>query len=92
MAAVRRRAVYRRRVDAFAEYDDHDFFQRYRMTKQIARLICQSYTASGYGRKDGRGHAITDDLMVGSLYIGMLLLEKKNTLSLPPSKARFFIQ
>lgn len=62
---ARRRAVYRRRLNAFLEYDDYDFFQRYRMTKQIAKFICGRFTASGYGRKDSRGHAITDELMVG---------------------------
>lgn len=58
--------MYRRRVSAFEEYDEHDFFQRYRMTKQIAKFLCDSYSASRYGRRDGRGHAITDELMVSA--------------------------
>lgn len=63
MAEPRRR-VYRRRVDAFDEYDDSDFFQRYRMTKPVARFVCDRFTAAGYGRKDTRGHSIKDELMV----------------------------
>lgn len=77
MAAERREAVYRRRVDAFVEYDEHDFFQRYRITKQIARLICERYTAAGYGRKDGRGHAIADELMVCLCCAVLWLLKRK---------------
>ncbi|XP_055921559.1 uncharacterized protein LOC129952742 [Eupeodes corollae] len=58
----RRRKIYRKRIDPFADYDDKVFFRHYRFDKSTARFIID-LVRSDITPLSNRGGAISTDVI-----------------------------